>query len=364
MFLNKKAFKSIDYSIWLSMIAIFVFGILSIASATGGNKKVFIIQIVWFGVATVIGFVFLIIDYNAIGGYYKVFYIFSVILLILVRLIGSERKGAKAWLGVGSFGIQPSEFSKVIVIIAIAKLLEEMDNINTPKNLGKLALASLIPMGLIQLQPDTGTNMIFAATIFGMLFVAGLDIKLIAGTFITGIAGVLFVWFAGILQPYQKDRILVFFRPEMDRLGAGYNALLAKSAIGGGKFFGTGLFNGPLSTGRFIPEAHTDFIFSVFGESFGFLGAVVLLLLYLNIIIRSIKIARTSKDKFGMYLVFGIISMFTFQILQNIGMDIGLMPITGIPLPLMSYGGSSLLTSVVSIALILNVGMRRQKINF
>lgn len=364
MILNRKFIKNIDYSILFSMILIVVFGIISIASATGGNKKVFVTQIVWFALSLIIGFIVLNIDYNTIGGYYKVFYAFAIFLLVLVRLVGDERKGAKAWLGVGSMGIQPSEFSKLIVIITLAKLLEDMDNINTPKNLGKLALFSLIPMGLIQLQPDTGTNLIFAVTIFGMLFVAGLDLKLIAITFATGIGGALFIWFADILKPYQKDRILVFFRPEMARLGAGYNALLAKSAIGGGGFFGTGPFNGPLSTGKFIPEAHSDFIFSVFGESFGFLGAGILLVLYLNIILKSIKIARTSKDKFGMYLVIGILSMFIFQILQNIGMDIGLMPITGIPLPFMSYGGSSLLTSVVSIAFILNVGMRRQKINF
>jgi rod shape determining protein RodA len=369
MVFNRKVLKNIDYSILLSMIVIVIIGLITISSAThafreDGNVKTFITQIVWFVFSCSIGFFIMLIDYNTIGGYYKVLYIASIFLLILVLLVGSERNGAKAWLGVGSMGIQPSEFAKLVTIITLAKLLEDMENINTIKNLGKIAIFCLIPMGLIQLQPDTGTNLIFAVTIFGMLFAAGLNSKIIYSVFGTAVAAIGLIWQLNILKPYQKDRILVFLKPEMDKLGAGYNAMVAKTAIGSGQFFGMGLYNGRLTEGKFIPELHTDFIFSVFAEEWGFLGAIVLLLLYLNIILKAIKIAKTSKDKFGFYLVIGIITMFTFQILQNIGMDIGIMPITGIPLPFMSYGGSSLLTSVTSVALILNVGMRRQKINF
>lgn len=369
MNINKKLLKNLDYSIIFSMFAIALIGFMTISSAThafqeGGSMKVFVVQIVYFVVACIIGFFILFIDYNVIGGYYKVLYALTNLLLIAVLVVGSNRNGAKAWLGIGSMGIQPSEFAKLVTIITFAKLLEDMENINTVKNLGKLAIVAIIPMGLIQLQPDTGTNLIFAVTLFGMLFVAGLDKKIILGGF--GIAATAFtiIWEFGILMSYQKKRILVFLRPEMDKLGAGYNAMVAKTAIGSGEFFGMGLYNGIQTGGNFIPEAHTDFIFSVFAEEWGFLGAAVLLLLYLNIILKSIKIARASKDKFGLYLIVGILTMFTFQVLQNIGMDIGLMPITGIPLPFMSYGGSSLLTSVLSIALILNVGTRKQKINF
>ncbi|TDT61203.1 rod shape-determining protein RodA [Fonticella tunisiensis] len=375
MKMNRKLFKYLDYSILFSVIAIAILGTISIGFATNAisfqppyinlsASRTFITQIIWFIIASAAGFYILIIDYNVIGGYYKILYVGINILLLLVLLVGSERNGAKAWLGVGSLGIQPSEFAKIITIITLAKIMEDMENINTPKNLGKIALYALIPIGLIQLQPDTGTNLIFAMTILGMLFVAGLDLKFIYGGLIAAISGVLVLWNFDILEPYQKNRILVFFKPELDRLGSGYNAMLAKMAVGSGKFFSLFSSSDALSGGKFIPEAHTDFIFTVFAERWGFLGSVILLALYFNIIFKGIKIARTSKDKFGTYVVFGVLSMFTFQILQNIGMDIGLMPITGIPLPFMSYGGSSLLTSVVSISLILNVGMRRQKINF
>ncbi|QCX32486.1 rod shape-determining protein RodA [Caloramator sp. E03] len=372
MIINKKLLKNLDYSIALSMIIIVLIGITTIASATiittsdgisMSALKSTAFQIMYFIVAMILGFVILTIDYNTIGSYYKLLYIVSIFLLILVLAVGSVRNNAKCWLGIGPFGIQPSEFAKLTTIITISKLMEEMDNINKPKNLLKLALTALIPMGLIQLQPDTGTNIIFFMTILGMLFIAGLDLRFIYGGAATAVVSIVAIWKLNILKPYQKDRILVFLRPETDKLGKGYNALLAKTAIASGKFFGTG-WGGGLTNGKFIPESHTDFIFCVFAEKWGFLGAMILLALYLNIVLRSITIAKTSKDKFGFYVITGIVTMFLFQIFQNIGMDIGLMPITGIPLPLVSYGGSSLLTSVVSIALILNIGMRRQKINF
>ncbi|MCX7903556.1 MAG: rod shape-determining protein RodA [Caloramator sp.] len=365
---DKKIMKNIDYSIIFSMIFIVVSGIISIGAATlafsQGNLQRLIFQSLFFIVAMAIFFLIILIDYNIIGGYYKILYSISIILLIAVLLFGSVRNNAKAWLGVGPLGIQPSEFAKIATIITIAKVLEDIENINTFKNLSKIAIIALIPMALIQLQPDTGTNLIFAMTILGMIFVAGLDLRFIYWTAIAGLTSFIAVWKLNILKEYQKNRILVFLKPEMDKLGAGYNAYLAKIAVGSGKFFGIGLFNAGLTDGKFIPEAHTDFIFCVFAEKFGFIGVLLLMLAYLNISLKGIYIAKNSKDRFGRFLVVGILSMFVFQILQNIGMDIGLMPITGIPLPFMSYGGSSLLTNVISIALIINVGMRKQKINF
>lgn len=369
MRIDKKIFKNMDYSILLSMFIVAIIGIITISSATktfatGGNPRDFYVQIGWFIGSCIIGFIVLIIDYNTIGGYYKILYAGVIILLILVLILGKEINGAKSWFRFGPIGIQPSEFAKLIIIITLAKVMEEMENINTLKNLLKIGFIIIIPMALIQLQPDFGTNLIFAITIIGMIFVAGLNLKIIYVGIGTAVVGITAIWNLNILQQYQRDRILVFLRPEMDRLGKGYNAIIAKTAIGSGQFFGMGLYKGIQTTGNFIPESSTDFIFSVYGEEWGFLGCIILLGIYFNIIIKSLRIAKTSKDKFGKYLIVGIITMFTFQILQNIGMDIGLMPITGIPLPFMSYGGSSLLTNVISIALILNVGMRRQKINF
>lgn len=364
MMLNKKIFKNLDYGILFSVITIVIIGIITIGSATSTSSSNFKYQIAWLIVSIPIVFALLLIDYNTIGGYYKVIYFVSIVMLVLVLLFGSERNGAKSWLGIGPFGGQPAEFAKLATIIALSKIMEEMENINTFKNLSKIAIYILIPMVLIQLQPDAGTNMIFAVTMLGILFVAGLNLKFLYGVGITGIVGVAVLWQFDILDAYQKNRILVFLKPELDKLGHGYNAIMAKMAVGSGMFFGMGWNKGNLAGGNFIPESHTDFIFSVFAEEWGFLGVLVLLILYMNIILKSVRIARTAKDKFGTYMVVGILTMITFQILQNIGMDIGLMPITGITLPFMSYGGSSLLTNLISIALILNVSARRQKIDF
>lgn len=366
---KSKILKHIDYGIVLSVFALFIIGLITISSAThaftdNGNIRNVMVQSIFGIIGLIISIIIIAIDYNTIGGYYKIFYILGILGLIGVLIFGVERNGAKAWLGIGSFGIQPAEVFKIIMIVTIAKVLEDMENINTLKNLGKIAAVALVPMALIQLQPDAGTNLIYAVIIFGMIFYAGLDKKIIWSGVGLGSIALLAVWFLDILKPYQKFRIKVFLNPALDMNGEGYNAYMALTAAGSGKFFGSGLFEGTMAEGNFIPEQQTDFIFSIFAEEWGFLGCLVLLALYLNIIWRGIKIARTSKDKFGSYMAVGIVTMLTFQIFQNIGMDIGLMPITGIPLPFMSYGGSSLLTTVMSMALLINIGSRRQKINF
>jgi rod shape determining protein RodA len=282
MRIDKKMFKHLDFGILLSMLIIAVIGIITISSATkvftaDGSRKVFYSQIIWLILSCIIGFVVLLIDYNTIGGYYKIFYLGIIGLLGMVLVVGSIRNNAKSWLGVGSMGIQPSELAKLVIIITLAKVMEEMESINTLKNLFKIAIIVAIPMGLIQLQPDLGTNLIFGITVFGMLFVAGLDLKIIYGGVITAIIGITAIWSSNLLKDYQRARILVFLRPEMDKLGRGYNAIIAKTAIGSGQFFGMGLYNGIQTTGGFIPESNTDFIFSVFGEEWGFLGCIILL---------------------------------------------------------------------------------------
>ena len=367
-----KRLKEVDFSIVLSMLAICAMGIYTIKSATG-TYTLSITQAVWLLISCTIGVVVLMVDYTTIGSYYKVLYIFSVFLLVLVLLVGKVRNNAKSWLGFGGIGSQPSEVAKIVLIIALAKMMEDMDDINSFKNLAKLGAYALIPMILIQLQPDTGTNLIFVVTIFAMLFIGGLNSKVVWGV-VAGVGTAVLAAFIIIeqnldqyltfIQPYQWNRIRVFFYPETDIMNAGMDAYYAKLAIGSGMFYGRGLEQTDLVNGNFISESHTDFIFSVFAEEWGFFGCAILLLLYLNIFIRAIKIARSSNDKFGYYMIIGTVSMLAFQVLQNIGMDIGLMPITGIPLPFMSYGGSSLLTNVISLALILNVGMRRQKLKF
>lgn len=372
--INKKLLKYFDWNIFICMLIVIVLGISTIFQADNAanivNIRNTVAQIIILFFSLIIFLIVIIVDYTTIASYYKLIYIFANLMIIAVLLFGREVNGAKAWLGIGPFGIQPSEFAKLAIIIGISKMLEEVDDVNKFDVLKKIVLFIIIPMGLIQLQPDLGTNMIITVIVLGILFVAGLDMKFI---YIPASAVAVLIpiaWKLNIIENYQKHRILVFLNPELDKLGKGYNAAMAKLAIASGKFFPkTSILdifnsNSELSSGKFIPEAHTDFIFAVFAENWGFLGSAILLILYFIILFRAIKIAQTAKDKFGEYLIIGVTTMIGFQILQNIGMDIGLMPITGIPLPFMSYGGTSLLTNIIAIGLVLNVGMRRKKINF
>ncbi|CDF58119.1 rod shape-determining protein RodA [Thermobrachium celere] len=372
--INKKLFRYFDLNIFISMIIICFLGISTIFFANNaletGNYRNTVAQIIILIVSLIVFCFVILIDYTTIGSYYKFIYVATNLLIVAVLLFGKEVNGAKAWLGVGPFGIQPSEFAKLSIIIGLAKILEEVDEVNKFDVLKRIFIYVIIPMALIQLQPDLGTNMIIAVIVLGILFVAGLDLKFI---YIPASIMAVFIpiaWKLDLIAKHQKHRILVFLNPELDKLGIGYNAAMAKLAIASGKFFPKNSLadifrsNTELSSGKFIPEAHTDFIFAVFAENWGFLGSIILLLLYFNILYRAIKISKVAKDKFGQYLVVGIVTMIGFQVFQNIGMDIGLMPITGIPLPFMSYGGTSLLTNVIAIGLIINVSMRRKKINF
>jgi rod shape determining protein RodA len=216
----------------------------------------------------------------------------------------------------------------------------------------------------VAIQPDFGTATVFMAIIFGILFVAGISYKLLFGIIGAGVACIPLLWF-GFLSDVQKNRILVFLNPGLDPLGEGYHVTQSLIAIGSGQIYGKGLLtDNTLSQLNFLPAKHTDFIFSVTAEALGFMGGIIIILLYLALIIRTMKIASKSKDKFGALLVTGVASMIMFHIFENIGMTMGLMPVTGIPLPFMSYGGSSMWTNMIAYGMVLSVGMRRQKIKF
>lgn len=371
MAFNRKILKNFDIGLLINVILICLLGAVVISSATnafsGGSMKSFVLQIIWVIVGLALLFAAAFIDYNTFKAYYKVIYFINIALLGLVVAIGKVTNGANSWLGLGIFGIQPSEFMKVSLIIVFAKKIEEFEgDINNIKNIGILAAYAIVPIGLIAAQPDLGTAMVFAAIVLCMLFAGGLDLRVLLGGICGALAVVLAVWFSPvqILLPYMKNRILFFLNPSLDPQGKGYQAIQSKIAVGSGELFGMGFGQGIQSQGKFLSEASTDFVFSVLGEEFGFIGALVLIVLYISMIFKCFQSMRVAKDKFGYLVVAGIISMFTFQIFQNIGMTIGLMPITGITLPFVSYGGSSMLTSMISIGLVLNIGMRRNKINF
>ncbi len=350
-------------------VAIMIFSALNIYSATHMQNDIYFLkkQLIWLVVGLVIIYGVLIFDYIIIENYANIFYWFTIFLLVLNDTVLKKTvNGASSWLEIGPISIQPSEFAKIALIIMLAKKLDDMDGeINNLRNFLTLAFYVVIPMILLVVQPDMGMIMVFFFTVLGMFFVAGLDGKVISG----GLAGitalVAIIWNSPLMQQYWKSRLTSFLHPEKDELSSGHQLIQSKIGIGSGGFLGKGFLKGTQISGGYIPEAHTDFIFSVVGEEWGgFIGATVLLMLYGILIYKFIKTAKNSKDIFGSMVTIGITASFMFSILQNIGMTIGLLPITGITLPFMSYGGSSSLNNFFALALVLNINMRRKKINF
>jgi rod shape determining protein RodA len=367
--LDKKLLRELDMKVLISIIVIAFFGALNIYSATytQSGSRYIITQLLWLFLGLFITYVILCVDYAVLQNYAHIFYWASIFLLVINDTLfrGAVVNGASSWVRIGSVGIQPSEFAKLAMIIILSKKISDMDGkINNLKNFAILAAYALLPMALIVIQPDMGMTMVCFFTVLGILFIAGLDLKVIGWGF-AGVAGLIaIIWNLSIMPTYWKNRLISFINPGSDELGSGLQLVQSQIGIGSGGFLGKGFMKGTQVSGGFIPEASTDFIFSVVGEEWGLFGALALISLYGYIIYKFIDIAKTSKDIFGSMLTVGIISTMLFSILQNIGMTIGIMPITGITLPFMSYGGSSMLTSFMGAALVLNVGMRRKKINF
>lgn len=367
--ISRKLLRELDFSAIIIVLIIGLFGALNIYSATHMKSGigVFRSQLIWILLGMVIMYFMLVFDYSLIQGYANIIYWFGVILLVLNDTIfKSTVNGAGSWMKIGSVTIgQPSEFAKLGMIIMLAKKLDDMEgNINNLKNFFTLVMYAAIPMILIVIQPDMGMMMVCFFIALGIFFAAGLNLKIIGGGFAGIIALIAILWNSPLMHEYWKVRLLSFLNPEADELGSGLQLVQSQIGIGSGGILGKGFLKGTQVAGGFIPESHTDFIFSVVGEEWGLLGAVFLLTLYGILIYKFINIARTSKDIFGSMISIGVVSTFLFSILQNIGMTIGVAPITGITLPLMSYGGSSFITSIMGIALVLNIGMRRKKINF
>jgi rod shape determining protein RodA len=367
--LDRKLIRELDLKTLIAIIAIVIFGAVNIYSATSIKSGTHYVrnQLIWLVIGLVVTYVILCFDYSILENYATVFYWASIVLLIINDTIfkNSVVNGAASWIRIGSVGIQPSEFAKLAMIIMLSKKLSDMNlEINNLKNFLTLAGYALLPMALIVIQPDMGMTMVCFFIVLGIFFVAGLDLKIIGGGFAGVAAFIALIWNLSIMPTYWKNRLVSFINPEADELGSGLQLLQSQIGIGSGEVFGKGFLKGTQVSGGFIPEAHTDFIFSVVGEEWGFIGAMILVFVYGYIILRFIIIARTSKDIFGSMLTVGIVSSLLFSLLQNIGMTIGLMPITGITLPFMSYGGSSMLTNFMAVAIVLNIGMRRKKINF
>ena len=370
--MNLKSLKKVDKLMFISIILITIFGIVNIylAKKTSTGGMLFPVkQTVFFVASIVVLYFVLAIDYSIIKAFTPIFYWGSIALLVLVLVIGSTINGAQGWIRLGPLSFQPAELAKIGTIMMMGKKLEDMEGeINNLKNFFTLAFYAIIPAGLIVIQPDMGMTMVLFFMVLGVFFIGGLDKRVILGGLGALIVGIVLVWNSGLIQDYQKRRITSFQNPETDTSGSGYHLRQSLIAIGSGGFFGALNTLANDGTGgyasQYVPEIQTDFIFSQVCEQWGTFGAICLLTLYGILISRMINIARTSKDIFGTILSTGMVAYFLFAIWQNIGMTIGLMPITGITLPLVSYGGSSLMTTILSLGLVLNVGMRRTKLNF
>lgn len=347
-----------DKFLLISVLLSALFGIVAIYSATysfGTNSNV-IIQSCAFGLGFVLLIILTIFDFEQYEILIKPIAIVSVFLLILVKIIGTSGDwGAQSWIRLGPVGIQPSEIAKIGFIITFSYHLSKVnDKINDLKTLLLLLLHLFVPAFLIMLQPDMGSTMVFIFIFAVLIFTAGLSWKYILISLLTGVVSLPIIY-TFFLSEYQKHRILVFFNPELDKLGSGYNVIQSKIAVGSGGFFGKGFLNGTQNQLGFLPTKHTDFIFSVISEEFGFLGAFIVVMLLCCIIIRCIKIAKHSDSLFGRYICLGVSAMLIFHTVENIGMCIGLTPVTGIPLPFFSYGGTSLITNLIAIGLVMSV---------
>ena len=302
-----------------------------------------------------------IIDYRLLRAYTPFIWGFGVLGLIFVLIpgVGSDINGAKAWIRLpAGFQIQPAEIAKISIIIGISMLLSERThNSDAPSNqdvLKALAVAAL-PILLILLQPDIGTVFIISASVVTILAVSGAPTRWVVGLILLAVIGGFVATKAGVIKDYQVKRLQSFVDPNADAQGAGYQLRQARITVGSGGLIGTGLFNGPQTNGRFVPEQQTDFIFTVAGEETGFLGSGVIILLLLTILMRAFGIARRSTDPYGTLVCTGVIAWFAFQIFENVGMTLGLMPMTGVPLPFLSYGGSSMFANLIGFGLLQNV---------
>lgn len=367
--LNRRLLKNLDFITIVVTCLIILISLVIIGSATHINTPSE--DRYWYvqrqGVFALANFLFIFImlhfDYKSLGRYANILYIINLVMLLAVMFVGQSALGAQRWIQIGPINLQPSEFSKLIMIIALANLLDKKTGkLNTFKEIIPVFIYVGVPFLLVLKQPDLGTSLVFLAILFGMIFVAGISTRHLMIIFGAGAAFMPIFWH--FLKDYQKKRLTVFIDPNVDPLGSGYHIIQSKIAIGSGMLFGKGLFGGTQSQLNFLPENHTDFIFAVIGEELGFVGAVIILMLYFILLYRGIKIAGAAKDNFGTLLATGITSMLTFHVLVNVGMTAGIMPVTGIPLPLMSYGVSSLTTNMISIGILLNIYMRRQKIMF
>jgi rod shape determining protein RodA len=361
--LERRLYFHIDWLLIIAIGALCAIGLAMIYSTTtppgSAASRIYWTQLYALGLGVFALIAATVVDYRTLADKSHWFYLGLVAALVAVMLFGSKQMGAQRWLDLGFFNLQPSEFAKATLALVLAKLLGESRKPTLANNeLFTAIVLTAVPLILIVRQPDLGTAVTLLPILLVVTFAAGLPVKYLAGVAIVGALAAPVAWqFA--LKDYQKERIETFLDPEQDPRGAGYQQIQARITVGSGGVWGKGFRQGTQGQLRFLPVAHNDFIFSVLAEEQGFAGVIVVLGLYLFVIMRALEAAKLAKDRLGAYLVLGVLSTFTFQVIYNITMSAGLAPVKGLTLPLMSYGGSSLIATLAGFGLILNVRMRR-----
>jgi rod shape determining protein RodA len=360
-----------DWVIAGSALVLSLLGSLLVWSATrprlleaGGNPNAFLERhLTNLVIGLVLAAVFALVDYRALRAYAPLIYIASCLGLVAVLLVGSTINGAHSWIVIGGgFQVQPSEFAKVALVAGMAVLLAErhtQERASRNRDVPLVLALAAAPLGLVMLQPDLGTAMVFVFTVFGVLLLAGAPARWLGGLVLAGVIVVYGAVQLGVLKDYQLERFKAFTNQDQDTLGAAYNIRQSLTAVGNGGLTGSGLFKGEQTNGKFVPEQQTDFVFTVAAEELGLLGAGGIIVLFGLLLWRTLRLAGRSPDLFGRLVAGGVACWFAFQTFVNIGMTLGIMPITGLPLPFVSYGGSAMFANWMAVGLLLNVGRGR-----
>ncbi len=366
--MNNNNLKNIEWWIMILAIVLCIIGFVALYSTTASdNFNDLRKQMIWAGIGIALMIILTFVDYRIITEISPIFYGITIVLLIAV-MFTKPINGARSWFNIGAFSLQPGEIAKVTTILFLAYVITKLqtrgkEEINKFWKLLIAILVVAVPVGLIVLEPDFGTAATYLVALAMVLFVSGIDKKYIIAIALLVVIGIPLVYMF-ILPPHAKTRIEVFLHPESDPKGAGYNVLQSKLAIGSGELTGMGLLNGNQTQLGYLSPKTTDFIFSVIGEEMGFIVAAIVVILYVFLITKSLFVAKTARDDTGTYIATGIAGVFFFHMAENIGMTMGLLPITGVPLLFVSYGGSSMLTSFICIGLLLNISANRKKTIF
>lgn len=350
--------------LWVALILIGI-GVVNLHSATFSSgseaeRQFWKYQLMWVGIGSIAAGISYFVHYRVLERFAYVAYVLNLLLLVAVLVVGKSVLGARRWIAIGSFSIQPSEFMKLTMALTLAKYFHD-DQQRESYDLKSLlipVLLVLVPVLLVMAQPDLGTAMILLAISTSMMLFVKVRTRLLVVIGV-GILVLLPVAYKFVLKDYQRQRIITFIDPQSDPRGAGYNSIQSMIAVGSGQFLGKGYKKGTQSQLNFLPEHHTDFIFSVFSEEHGFVGFVILLSLYASMLLGAVKIAYGSNDKFGMLFGLGLSFLFFWHLFINMGMTTGIMPIVGVPLPFMSYGGSFMISCMLAIALLTNIANKK-----